>query len=179
LNYPNHIYQDLLSHLTCKDTFDGTEESPAPIIFGSEVAVKHEAWVIYDNFSVACPNLPVMNILFIFYCLFLHDDVVAAPLLDPILHPMFEIEINPSKFVQRSTWSIIWSCLSTVSLCLWVVVHPNIPGPSESMFLARLKIMGCMLIAPELVIVWAARQWFAARDIANKHKGVPFDLSIN
>lgn len=29
-----------------------------------------------------------------------------------------------------------------------------------------------MLIAPELVIVWAGRQWFAAREIAAKHKGV-------
>ena len=33
-----------------------------------------------------------------------------------------------------------------------------------------------MLIAPELVIVWAARQRFAAYDIANRHnyKGVLF-----
>jgi hypothetical protein len=38
------------------------------------------------------------------------------------------------------------------------------------MFIARLKIMGCMLIAPELVIVWAGRQWFAARHIARKHR---------
>lgn len=124
-----------------------------------------------------------MTILFVlYYCLFLHDNVVAAPVLGPIQHSTFEIEIeiNPSKFVQRSTWSIVWSCLSTVFLCSWVVVHPNIPGPSESMFLARLKIMGCMLIAPELVIVWAARQWFAARDIANRYKkGVPSDLPIN
>ena len=29
-----------------------------------------------------------------------------------------------------------------------------------------------MLIAPELVIVWAGRQWFAARDIAARHEGV-------
>ena len=29
-----------------------------------------------------------------------------------------------------------------------------------------------MLIAPEFVILWAGRQWYAARDITSKHKGV-------
>jgi len=31
-------------------------------------------------------------------------------------------------------------------------------------------IMGCMLIAPEMVIIWAARQWYAAREIAESQK---------
>ena len=123
-----------------------------------------------------------MIILFILSCLFLHDDVLATPLrpLQPLqpgpLHATFETPFYPRTpdidFTQRSALNIIWSCLTTVFVCLWVVVHPNIPGPSDSMFLTRLKIMGCMLIAPELVIVWAGRQWFAAREIAAKHKGV-------
>ena len=118
-----------------------------------------------------------MIILFILSSLFLHDDVLAKPLqpLQP-LNATFEIPFYPRKleieYTQRSAGNIIWSCLTTVFVCLWVVVHPNIPGPSDSMFFTRLKIMGCMLIAPELVIVWAGRQWFAARDIAAKHNGV-------
>jgi len=123
-----------------------------------------------------------MIILFILFSLlnFLHDDVLAIPIplrpLQPLqpLHATSEIPFYPRKLgidlTQRSAWNIIWSCLTTVFVCLWVVVHPNIPGPSDSMFLTRLKIMGCMLIAPELVIVWAGRQWFAARHIAAKHE---------
>ena len=29
-----------------------------------------------------------------------------------------------------------------------------------------------MLIAPEMVIIWAARQWYAAREIAESYKCV-------
>ena len=125
-------------------------------------------------------NFPItsMIILFILSSLFLHDDVLALPSpLRPLQPgPLQEISFYPRtpniEFTQRSAWNIIWSCVTTVFVCLWVVVHPNIPGPSDSMFLTRLKIMGCMLIAPELVIVWAGRQWFAARHIAANHKGV-------
>lgn len=122
-----------------------------------------------------------MIILFILSSLFLHEDALAKPLQlasGPLVHPTSEISVYPRQSeidftqAQRTVANIIWSCLSTVFVCLWVVVHPNIPGPSDSMFVTRLKIMGCMLIAPELVIVWAGRQWFAARHIAVNHKGV-------
>ena len=120
-----------------------------------------------------------MFILFILSSLFLHDDALAIPLRP--FNSTFEIPFYPRKleieFTQRSAGNIIWSCVTTTFVCLWVVVHPNIPGPSESMFLTRLKIMACMLIAPELVIVWAGRQWFAARHIAAKHGGVFGSLS--
>ena len=39
--------------------------------------------------------------------------------------------------------------------------------------------MGWMLIAPEFVIIWAARQLVAAHDIAKKHKGVLLFLWIS
>ena len=122
-----------------------------------------------------------MFILFILSNLFLHDDALAAPTPLRPLHSTFEIVFYSRKleveYTQRSVGNIIWSCASTISLCLWVVVHPNIPGPSHSMFLTRLKIMAWMLIAPELVIVWAGRQLFAARLIAANHKG-GLNLSI-
>ena len=123
----------------------------------------------------------MMMILFILSSLFLHEDVFANPLIP---HPTLEIPspIYPRKLEielsQRTAGNIIWSCLTTVFVCLWVVVHPNIPGPADNMFITRLKIMGCMLIAPELVIVWAGRQWFAARHIAANHKGVVCLTSI-
>ena len=110
----------------------------------------------------------------LFSSLFLHDDTLAAIPLRPLqpLHSTstFEIPFYPRKleieFTQQSpAWNIIWSCLTSFYVCQWFFVHPpNILGPSEShnMSLTRLKIMACLFIAPELVIVWAGRQWFAA-----------------
>ena len=66
----------------------------------------------------------------------------------------------------RSIWSIIWSCLSIISACTWIAVHPNIPGPKDSKWTVlckRMKIMGCFIFAPGIVLGWAAKQHWAAR----------------
>ena len=125
-----------------------------------------------------------MILLFIlYYDLFIHANVLARP-LQP-LHSTFEISLypreDPNRFTPRSEWSIVWDCLATIFACSWVAVHPNIPAPSGSIFLTRLKLMGCMLIAPELVIIWAARQWYAAHHIADcqNDKSVPFFSPVN
>jgi len=128
-----------------------------------------------------------MSFLFIFYFLVLHGTVLAGPL--PQVHPISETPlypreiIYPNKFSQRSEWNIVWSCFVTIFSCSWVAIHLNIPAPSDSskkIFFRRLLMMFYMLIMPEYVIIWAERQWYAARDIANKHKGVaifPLNLS--
>jgi len=61
----------------------------------------------------------------------------------------------------RTIWNIIWGCLSTLFACAWIAVHPNIPAPGDSgwkIFRRRMMIMAYVLLAPELVIIWAARQ---------------------
>ena len=61
----------------------------------------------------------------------------------------------------RTVWNIIWSCFATLFACTWTAVHPNIPAPEDSQWKIlgrRLMIMACVLLAPEMVIVWAARQ---------------------
>ena len=75
---------------------------------------------------------------------------------------------------HRSIWDILWSCLATIFACLWVSVHPNIPFPNEAgwrVFLRRLELMLWALVAPELVTVWAFRQWLGARELENLYKG--------
>ena len=72
---------------------------------------------------------------------------------------------------KRTLFNITWNCLSTVILCAWVSVHPNVP-PSDhwGALQRRLKAMVWTIIAPELVLAWAVRQWFAAwevRDLVN------------
>ena len=75
---------------------------------------------------------------------------------------------------QRSIWDILWSCLATIFACSWVSIHPNIPGPNESswrIFLRRLELMFWAVVAPEMIITWAFRQWIGARHLENLYKG--------
>ena len=71
---------------------------------------------------------------------------------------------------QRSLFTIIWGCFSTIFVCAWVSVHPNIPPAEECGWKSlwrRFRLMFWMLIAPELILAWAVRQWFAAKKIAD------------
>ena len=73
---------------------------------------------------------------------------------------------------QRTMFSIVWSCLSTVLICAWVSVHPNIPPRSQKRALwRRVRMMFWTIIAPELILAWAVRQWFAARDVVEEYRG--------
>ena len=88
-----------------------------------------------------------------------------------ILHP----SSNPDFLGDRSIYNIIWSCLATIFACTWIAVHPNLPAPKEGelqVFLRRLAIMGYLLLAPEMVIMWASRQYLAALEISRRHQGM-------
>ena len=80
---------------------------------------------------------------------------------------------------QRSLWDILWSCLATIFACSWVSIHPNIPSPNESSwrtFLRRLELMFWAVIAPEMLIAWAFRQWSGACHLEKFYKGELFSL---
>ncbi|KAG2343496.1 hypothetical protein BDR05DRAFT_884437 [Suillus weaverae] len=69
----------------------------------------------------------------------------------------------------RALWDILLSCGWTLFACTWTAVHPNIPGMNEgkvAIISRRLFIMAMALIAPELMITWATRQFFSARAAA-------------
>ncbi|KAF8581442.1 hypothetical protein K439DRAFT_1636153 [Ramaria rubella] len=73
----------------------------------------------------------------------------------------------------RTLQDIVWSCLVTVFSCTWVAIHPNIPSPDVGRVKIALRRLGLFvgaLIAPELVITWAMRQWLAARKVAMQHQ---------
>ena len=74
----------------------------------------------------------------------------------------------------RTLFSVVWSCILTVFICAWTSVHPNVPSQSRmGGLLARVKLMFWTIVAPELVLAWAVRQWFAAkevRDVCNRRK---------
>jgi hypothetical protein len=87
---------------------------------------------------------------------------------------------NDDPCHRRTTWSIVWSCCATIFACTWVALQPNIPGPDETsltIILRRVKLMMMALIAPELLVVWAMRQWLVSSRLARKYKGMRHFLS--
>ncbi|PPQ82810.1 hypothetical protein CVT25_009188 [Psilocybe cyanescens] len=69
----------------------------------------------------------------------------------------------------RTMSEIVWSCIVTVFACSWVSVHPNIPSPHDSdfvIFRRRIGLMFWAIIGPELLMIWAMRQWLQASNIA-------------
>ncbi|KAF5366085.1 hypothetical protein D9757_012383 [Collybiopsis confluens] len=74
----------------------------------------------------------------------------------------------------RTALGILWSCLSVLFACTWVSVHPNVPGPNEGFarrLWTKMMLMMVALIAPELLVMWAVRQWYAAGRLPKGYKG--------
>ncbi|KAG2143682.1 hypothetical protein DEU56DRAFT_971851 [Suillus clintonianus] len=73
--------------------------------------------------------------------------------------------IDRADLTVSTLSNIISSSVLTLFACIYSAVHPNIPSPKDSPFCIlrrRLGIMMAALIAPELVVVWAMRQWISA-----------------
>ncbi|PBK85563.1 hypothetical protein ARMGADRAFT_861123, partial [Armillaria gallica] len=68
----------------------------------------------------------------------------------------------------RTLLSIVWSCLATIFACTWLSVHPNVPGRNIttngaiSCAIERVKIMATVILAPEVILAWAAEQFTVA-----------------
>ncbi len=68
----------------------------------------------------------------------------------------------------RTVLSIIWSCLATIFACTWLAVHPNVPGRNIttkgaiSGAIEHAKIMAITILAPEVIVAWAAEQFIVA-----------------
>jgi hypothetical protein len=81
--------------------------------------------------------------------------------------------VCPDPTDRRSLSDIVQSCLATIFACTWLAIHANIPAPDEGFIRVniarRLKIVLVALIAPELIILWAMRQWFVARFLARRY----------
>ncbi|KIK64966.1 hypothetical protein GYMLUDRAFT_194753, partial [Collybiopsis luxurians FD-317 M1] len=73
----------------------------------------------------------------------------------------------------RTLFEIVWSCIGVLIACTWISVHPNVPGLNESSWKVlrrKIRLMIIAVLAPELLVLWAARQWFAARKLSRHYK---------
>ena len=67
---------------------------------------------------------------------------------------------------SRGTFDIITTCVSGILICLWVMLHLNIPYPNEPWWritIRKLMYLGVSIVVPELLACMAGGQWAAAR----------------
>jgi hypothetical protein len=72
----------------------------------------------------------------------------------------------------RTTQNIVWSCVTTLFACTWLVIHPNLPDPrrsSWSEFKRRIALMVLTIFAPEFILIWALRQRLGAHSIMKEY----------
>lgn len=65
----------------------------------------------------------------------------------------------------RGTFSLVFSCIVTLTLCVWSALHLNIPPPHRGLrwrFLEKTKWVLYGVFAPELVVATAAAQFIVA-----------------
>ena len=104
----------------------------------------------------------------------------AAPITDavPPIHdvPIFIRDDSTDADAGRTVWDILWSCLATTFAVTWVSVHPNVPFLEETSWKVlkrRMFLMVPALLAPEVMIMWAFKQWRGAvmiKELVNKAK---------
>ena len=67
---------------------------------------------------------------------------------------------------NRGTMQILWLCLSTLGLCAWTAVHPNIVlSPRSSSFKERLGMMALAIVFPEIILSSAWAQLWTAKNL--------------
>lgn len=66
---------------------------------------------------------------------------------------------------KRGSTDILWSCVSTLGLCVWTAVHPNVPlvYRLRRAVCHRLGLMALAIIFPEIIISEALNQRLLAR----------------
>ncbi|KAK0471329.1 hypothetical protein IW261DRAFT_1405972, partial [Armillaria novae-zelandiae] len=75
---------------------------------------------------------------------------------------------------DRSVWSIVWSSLATIFACTWLAVHPNVPHRSITRkgaiycAIEQMKIMAITILAPEVIVGWAAEQFIVAWKLSHR-----------
>ena len=67
----------------------------------------------------------------------------------------------------RGTWSIVWSCLVTIFICTWSVLHLDVPKRHGRWYLRFRKVRWMLLaaLAPEWILMQAAEDFFQARTL--------------
>ena len=78
---------------------------------------------------------------------------------------------------KRGTIDIIWACTSTIFVCVWVMLHLNVPADKDSyrtILTRKIKWFTMAILAPELLMLFAGGQWAAAKRSVEDMKALGF-----
>jgi hypothetical protein len=118
--------------------------------------------------------------LFLFFVYLLSARALPLPTFDEASAPSSCKDYDNC----RSLLSIIWSCITTIFLCTWVAVHPNVPELVDTQemdfwpkcvykiscfFKTKVVMFICALLVPEYVLAWAIRQRLWVRKIVKEN----------
>lgn len=71
----------------------------------------------------------------------------------------------------RGTWSILYSCLFTLLLCVYTAIHLNVPAKEDSKptyWLRWTKWILIAIFAPEIIVYTAIEQWVSGSSFLKK-----------
>lgn len=102
------------------------------------------------------------------------DDFSRQLNLSSQLH--FHHAMDPPKGWQfqdnsRSSWDIVWTCLTTIFACTWTILHQNVPAryASENLVTAfKLLAWTMTFLAPELLFLVALDELWSAWSMARR-----------
>lgn len=89
-------------------------------------------------------------------------------------HTTLHTEISPpwvSSSNTRGTSDILWSCIITLTACVYTALHLNIPPVNEGklkFYWRKLKWVAIALFAPEIVLYCALAQFLEARELVKE-----------
>ncbi|KIM21298.1 hypothetical protein M408DRAFT_109226 [Serendipita vermifera MAFF 305830] len=123
-----------------------------------------------------------MLILLLTYYLSQSAHIKAGPI--PASIELRDVGSCDGQNSQRSLANIVGSCLSTIFLCTWVAVHPNIHfraekenqrwiekwlwEPLHEIVTYKLPLFLWALLVPEYILSWAVRQYLQAGVISKQ-----------
>ena len=80
---------------------------------------------------------------------------------------------------RRGTFGLLLSCLATIALCTWVVIHARIDRRERFRIAHKLALCFKTFLAPEFIAVEAAQEWTQARRLVkDAHKVTTGELRI-
>ena len=83
---------------------------------------------------------------------------------------------------MRTTSEIFCGCIITIILCSSYCIRPNLSYPNASnirVLRRKLHVTFWMVLCPELIIIWAFKQWRQANTFASKYTGMCLSIQIN
>ncbi|KAF5323719.1 hypothetical protein D9619_012950 [Psilocybe cf. subviscida] len=113
----------------------------------------------------------------------MYAGILASPFMSiNNYNSQFGVEDNCgcSQGDSRTIIDIVWSCLITILSCTWVSMHTNIPHPDATEWQVRrdrLYLTIGALVAPEIIVLWAMRQWIGARLLSKKFEEYGFSTT--